>query len=624
MTTQTAQSATGTAQWHELAQQLRVDSIRATTKAGSGHPTSSMSAADLMAVLLAKYLKYDFDDPHNRANDHLVFSKGHASPLLYSLYKAAGAIGDEELMTLRQFGSRLEGHPTPDIPWVDVATGSLGQGLPIGVGIALAGQYLDKLPYRVWVLLGDSEMAEGSVWEGFDHASHYQLSNLTAIIDVNRLGQRGETELGWNLDAYAARARGFGWHTVEIDGHNLDQIDAAYAEAERHKDGPTCIIARTVKGKGVAPLEDKGGWHGKALPAEDAEKAIAELGGERNIVVQVHKPESAGGAAPQAGGSVQLPQYKQGDSIATRKAYGDALQALGARADVVALDAEVSNSTHADEFKDKYPDRFFEMYIAEQQLVAAAVGLQVRGYVPFASTFAAFFSRAYDFIRMAAISRANIRLCGSHAGVSIGEDGPSQMALEDLAMMRAVHGSTVLYPSDGNATARLVEAMADLKGISFLRSTRANTPVIYGPDEQFPVGGSKVLRQSDGDQVAIVGAGITLHEALKAYDQLQGEGIKARVIDLYSVKPVDAATLRQAARDTGGKLVVVEDHFPEGGLGDAVLDAFAGADETLPTVVKLAVREMPTSGKPAQLLDAYGIDAAHIATAVKSLVGAGK
>ncbi len=625
MTTQTAQPATGTAQWHELAQQLRVDSIRATTKAGSGHPTSSMSAADLMAVLLAKYLKYDFDDPHNRANDHLVFSKGHASPLLYSLYKAAGAVSDEELMTLRQFGSRLEGHPTPDIPWVDVATGSLGQGLPIGVGIALAGQYLDKLPYRIWVLLGDSEMAEGSVWEGFDHASHYQLSNLTAIIDVNRLGQRGETELGWNIDAYAARARAFGWHSVEIDGHNLDQIDAAYAEAERHKDGPTCIIARTVKGKGVASLEDKGGWHGKALPAADAEKAIAELGGERNIVVQVHKPQSADGAAPQGGGgSVQLPQYKQGESIATRKAYGDALQALGARADVVALDAEVSNSTHADEFKDKYPDRFFEMYIAEQQMVAAAVGLQVRGYVPFASTFAAFFSRAYDFIRMAAISRANIRLCGSHAGVSIGEDGPSQMALEDLAMMRAVHGSTVLYPSDGNATARLVEAMADLKGISFLRSTRANTPVIYGPDEQFPVGGSKVLRQADGDQVAIVAAGITLHEALEAYDQLQGEGIKARVIDLYSVKPVDAATLRQAARDTGGKLVVVEDHFPEGGLGDAVLDAFAGTGEPLPTVVKLAVREMPTSGKPAQLLDAYGIDAGHIVTAVKSLVGAGK
>src|ERR671938_1433720 len=460
-------------QVHELAQQLRVDSIRATTAAGSGHPTSSMSAADLLAVLQARYLRYDFANPKNPNNDHFILSKGHASPLLYAFYKAAGAIDDAELLTLRKFGSRLQGHPVPVLPWVEVATGSLGQGLPIGVGIALAGKYLDKLPYRVWVLLGDSETAEGSVWEAFDHAAHYRLSNLTAIIDVNRLGQRGETELGWNVDAYAARARAFGWHTVEIEGHNLDQIDAAYAEAQRHTDGPTVVIARTIKGKGVASLEDKNGWHGRALPPDMAKEAIAALGGERHIVVQVHQPPSGGQAPRGEAQAVQLPQYKMGDSVATRKAYGDALKALGAaRRDVVALDGEVSNSTYAEEFAHAYPDRFFEMYIAEQQMVAAAVGLQVRGYIPFASTFAAFFTRAYDFIRMAAISRANLRLCGSHAGVEIGQDGPSQMALEDLAAMRAVEGSTVLYPADATATASLVEAMANQEGIVYLRTTR--------------------------------------------------------------------------------------------------------------------------------------------------------
>ncbi|MCA1598531.1 MAG: transketolase [Chloroflexi bacterium] len=572
-TAQTAQDATVTSsssndQIFQLAQQLRVDSIRSTTQAGSGHPTSSMSASDVMAVLLAKYLKYDWDNPHAANNDHLILSKGHAAPVLYAAYKAAGAISDDEMLTLRKFGSRIEGHPVPLLPYVDVATGSLGQGLPIGVGIGLAGQYLDKLPYRVWVILGDSEMAEGSVWEGFDKASHYQLSNLTAIIDVNRLGQRGETDLGWNVDAYAARARAFGWNAIEIDGHDI----------------------------------------------------------ERHLIVQGPKPEGgpikAGPAIKGTSEPVRLPQYTVGgDAVATRKAYGDALQALGARLDVVAVDAEVSNSTHADEFKNKYPDRFFEMYIAEQQLVAAAVGLQVRGYVPFASTFAAFFSRAYDFVRMAAISRANIRLSGSHAGVSIGEDGPSQMAIEDLASMRAVHGSTVLYPSDATCTASLVGQMADLEGISFIRTTRANTPILYGADEQFPIGGSKVLRRSEGDHVTIIGAGITLHEALKAYDTLKGEGISARVIDLYSVKPVDVETLRQAARETGGKLLTVEDHLPEGGIGDAVLDAFSGQGEVLPTVVKLAVRELPGSGKPAELLHAAGIDADCIAAAARTLAG---
>jgi transketolase len=606
--------------WRELGQQLRVDSIRAAAVTGSGHPTSSMSAADLMAVLMSKYLHYDFDQPDDPRNDHLIFSKGHASPLLYSMYKAAGAITDDELLTFRKFGSRLEGHPTPEIPWVDVATGSLGQGLPYGVGIALAGKKLDRLPYRVWVLHGDSEMAEGSVWEAFEHASFYGLDNLTVILDVNRLGQRGETMHGWDLDSYANKARAFGWHAVEVDGHDVEAIDRALGEAAAQQGQPTLVVARTLKGKGVKEVEDKGGWHGKAL--DHPEESIAELGGERNIVVDVPKPELKGEPhAFEVSDRLELPSWQHGEEVATRRAYGDALAALGAaRGDVVALDGEVSNSTYAEIFRDAHPDRYFEMYIAEQQMVAAAVGMQVRGWVPFASTFAAFLSRAYDFIRMAAISRANIRLCGSHAGVSIGEDGPSQMALEDLAMMRAVHGSTVLYPSDPNQTAQLVAEMADREGIVFMRTTRAATPVLYDASDEFQIGGSRVLRQ--GDDLAIVAAGITLHESLKAADKLIAEGIDARVIDLYSVKPVDVETLRAAAEATGGRFITVEDHWSEGGIGDAVLEALSDDGELPPQVVRLAVRQMPGSGKPAELLAAAGIDADHIAQAARALVGA--
>jgi transketolase len=605
--------------WRELGQQLRVDSVRAAATTKSGHPTSSMSAADLMAVLLDKYLRYDFADAHNPANDHLVFSKGHASPLLYSLYKAAGAITDDELLSFREFGSRFEGHPTPIIPWVDVATGSLGQGLPFAVGIALAGKRLDRIPYRVWALCGDSEMAEGSMWEAFEHASHEGLDNLTAIIDVNRLGQRGETMHGWNLDVYVERAKAFGWHAVAIDGHDVEAIDRAFAEVISTADRPTVVIAKTKKGKGVAAVEDKEGAHGKAL--DDAEEAIQELGGIRNITVAVKKPEPAEPHTFETG-PLELPSYTLGEEVATRKAYGEALAAVGkARGDVVALDGEVSNSTYSEIFEAALPERFFEMYIAEQQMLAAAVGMQVRGWKPFASTFAAFFTRAYDFVRMAAVSRANIKLCGSHAGVSIGEDGPSQMALEDLAAFRAVWSSTVLYPSDANQTAKLVEAMTDLDGIIFLRTTRANTPVIYEPDEEFPVGGARVVRESDDDEVAIVGAGITLHEALKAADTLARGGIQARVIDLYSVKPIDAQTLHAAAEATGGRIVTVEDHWVEGGIGEAVLSAFADSEDR-PRVAQLAVREMPTSGKPAELLAAAGIDAEHIAEAARRLVGA--
>jgi transketolase len=599
--------------WRELGQQLRVDAVRASAKAGSGHPTSSMSAADLAAVLLAAHFRYDYDDPKNPANDRLIFSKGHASPLVYGLFRAAGALSEEEFMTYRQFGSRLEGHPTPVLPWVDVATGSLGQGLPIGVGVAIAGKRLDRLPFRVWVICGDSEMAEGSMWEAAEHAAFYELDNLTAIIDVNRLGQRGETMHGWDLKSYSERLRAFGWHTIEIDGHDVEQIDAAYREAES-TDKPTAVVAKTIKGKGYSKVENENGWHGKAI----AEEAIAELGGIRNITVDVPKP---GPVEPHRFEPTpqEWPAYEVGSKVSTRKAYGEGLAALGGeRGDVVALDGEVSNSTFSEIFRDAHPERFFEMYIAEQQMIAAAVGMQVLGWKPFASTFAAFTTRAYDFVRMAAVSRATIKVCGSHAGVSIGEDGPSQMGLEDLAAFRAVHSSTVLYPCDGNQTAKLVRAMADLDGIAYLRTTRGDTSVIYEPDEEFPVGGSKTLHSPDDEDVTIIAAGITLHEALKAADTLKGEGISARVIDCYSVKPIDAETLRSI----GTPIVTAEDHWAEGGLGEAVLAALADADER-PPVSLLAVREMPHSGKPAELLAAAGIDADHIAAAARSLVRAG-
>ena len=458
----------------ELAQQLRVDSVRMSAAAKSGHPTSAMSAADLMAVLVDGYLRYDFDDPRSRANDRLVFSKGHASTLLYAIYRAAGAVSKDDLLTYRRHDSRLEGHPTPVLPWVDVATGSLGQGLPIGVGMGLAGKYLDRLPFRVWVLCGDSELAEGSMWEAFEHAAHYQLDNVTAILDVNRLGQRGETMVGWDLDVHVRRAEAFGWHAIAIDGHDLEDIDRAFGEAVATTGKPTVVIARTLKGKGVAAVEDLNGFHGK--PLDDPEAAIAELGGESDVRIPVRAPEAA---EPHTfpTSALELPRYDVGAEVATRKAYGDALAALGsARGDVVALDGEVSNSTFAEIFAQQHPDRYFEMYIAEQQMVAAAVGLQAVGWRPFASTFAAFLSRAYDFVRMAAVSRASFVVSGSHAGVSIGEDGPSQMGLEDLAMFRAIQGSTVLHPCDANQTARLVARLADREGVSYVRTLRPATP----------------------------------------------------------------------------------------------------------------------------------------------------
>lgn len=619
MTSQTGQAVLGAEQWRALAQQLRIDSIRSSGAAASGHPTSSMSAADLMAVLMAKHLRYDFDAPENPANDHLIFSKGHASPLLYSMYRAAGAISDEELLSFRQFESRFQGHPTPEIPWVDVATGSLGQGLPIGVGVALAGKRLEDASYRTWVLCGDSEMAEGSMWEAFEHAAFYNLSNLVAILDMNRLGQTRETMHGHNGEVYEGMARSFGWNAIQVDGHDVEQIDAALSATEE-SEGPTFIIAKTMKGRGVSFLEGLDGLHGKPVQPDQEDAAIQELGGRVDINVEIEKPDPSSTHAPKGGvtSDLTLPAYDVGDSVATRKAYGEALAALGsARKDVVALDGEVSNSTHSEEFAKAHPERYFEMFIAEQQMIAAAVGMQVRGYVPFASTFAAFLSRAYDFIRMAAISRADIRLSGSHAGVSIGEDGPSQMALEDIAMMRSVHGSTVLHPCDANQTAKLVAAMADTSGISYMRTLRPGTPVVYSADEEFPIGGSKTLRSDDDDKVTIVAAGITVREALEAAEELRNEGISARVIDAYSIKPIDAEGLRNASRATNGRVVAVEDHWPEGGLGEAVLSALAGNGNL--RFEHLAVEKMPGSGKSEELLDFAGISAKHIAEAVRKL-----
>jgi transketolase len=614
-------SAERVRQWNELAAQLAVDSIRASTAAGSGHPTSSLSAAHLLAVLFSDHLRYDVEDPKNPANDRFVLSKGHASPLLYAVLKAIGALTDEDLLSFRRFGSPLQGHPVPvpELPWVDVATGSLGQGLAIGFGMALAMR-LDDLPGRVWVLMGDSEVTEGAVWEAMANAAHHGVGNLFAILDMNRLGQRGPTMLQWQGERYAARAEAFGWRALLVDGHDVAAIDRAYREAVEGG-GPAIVVARTVKGKGVSFLEDAEGWHGRALSPEQAERAIEELGGLRSLTVTPPKPEPVE-RPERPPARIELPTYEE--PVATRKAFGETLAALAADPDVVVLDGEVSNSTHTEDFQKAAPERFVEVFIAEQAMLGAAVGLQAMGKKPFAATFGAFLTRGFDFIRMGAVSRASFRLNGSHAGVSIGEDGPSQMGLEDLAMMRAVHGSTVLYPADGNSAARLTRAMLDLPGVSYLRTTREKTPRLYGPDEEFPVGGSKVLRRSEADRATIVGAGVTVFEALRAHDLLAEEGIPVRVVDAYSVKPVDGQTLRAALRETG-LLVVAEDHWVEGGLGDAVLQALAeGGEELSGRVVKLGVTGMPGSGTPEELRDWAGISARRIAEAVRAALRGGR
>ena len=605
--------------WNDLAAQLGVDSIRSTTEAGSGHPTSSLSAAHLVAVLFADHLRTDVDDPKSPANDRFVLSKGHAAPVLYAALKAIGAIDDRMMLSLRKFGSPIQGHPAPvpELPWVEAATGSLGQGPAIGLGMALAMR-LDESPARVWVLVGDSETAEGSVWEAMEAASHHGVANLTCVIDLNRLGQRGPTMHGWDANVFVARAEAFGWNALAIDGHDVVAIDRAYRIATED-DRPTMIVARTEKGHGVSEVANKEGWHGKAFPPDLAERAIEELGGVRSITITPPKPDPwmpVGAGAP---AGAPAPTYVE--PIATRKAFGDTLAWMaGERSDLVVLDGEVGNSTYTEDVEAVAPERFFQMYIAEQTMIGAQTGMQAIGKIAFSATFGAFLTRAYDQIRMAAIGRADLRLCGSHAGVSIGEDGPSQMALEDLAALRAIHGSTVLYPADGHSTVRLVSLMADLPGISYIRTTREATPSLYEPDEEFPVGGSKTLRE--GSDVALVGAGITLHESLRAADRLAADGVSARVIDCYSVKPIDAGALRAAAAETG-LMVVVEDHRIEGGLGDAVLGALAGTGDLTGRVIKLAVTDMPGSGTPEELRARAGIDADAIVRAVRDALGRG-
>ncbi len=608
-----------TKRWNELAAQIAVDSIRATSAAGSGHPTSSMSMAHLMAVLFADHLRFDVKDPGYRGNDRFVLSKGHAAPGLYATLKAAGAFDDEMLLSLRRDGSPLQGHPAPieAFPWVDVATGSLGQGLAAGLGMALAMR-MDDIAGRVWVQLGDSEMAEGSVWEAMEAVAFHGASNVTAILDLNRLGQRGPTMHGWHADVFRDRAVAFGWAAIEIDGHDVDAIDAAYREAIAD-DRPTMIVARTEKGHGVSFLADQEGWHGKPVPADRLDGALAELGGDRHIRCTPPAPIEVPTTRVEAPGGVARPVYDA--PVATRKAFGEALAWLAdTDPEVVALDGEVGNSTYTEDAEAVAPGRFVELYIAEQTMIGVQTGLQALGKKAFAATFGAFLTRAADQIRMGAISRADLRLCGSHAGVSIGEDGPSQMAVEDLALFRALASSTVLYPADGPSAVALLERMASLEGISYLRTTREATSILYGADEAFPVGGSKTLASSDHDDVTLVGAGVTLHECLAARDQLAADGVTARVIDCYSVKPIDAATLRSALDDTG-LLLVVEDHRVEGGLGDAVLDALAATGPLSGRVRKLGVTEMPGSATPTELRAWAGIDAAAIAATARESLG---
>ncbi|MCS6926427.1 MAG: transketolase [Candidatus Binatia bacterium] len=602
-----------------VARKLRVHSVRATAEAGSGHPTSCLSAADLVAAVFFHAMRFDPNDPRNPHNDRFVLSKGHAAPVLYAALAEAGAIPVEQLDTLRRFTSPLEGHPTPRLPWVGAATGSLGQGLSIGMGMALNGKYLDRLAYRVYVLLGDGEVVEGGVWEAAALASYYRLDNLVALLDVNGFGQSQRTMYDFDTSVYRARFAAFGWHTVEIDGHAMAEIVAALDEAQTVQERPTMIIARTRKGKGVSFLEDREGWHGKPLKkGEELDRALKELSNGASPPIRIARPSTAA-VAPTATvtGTFPAPQYQRGEQVATRAAYGTALAKLGTiNPRVVALDGDTKNSTFAEKFLAAHPQRYFESFIAEQNMVGAAVGLAACGKIPFVSTFAAFLTRAFDHIRMAAISRVTITYVGSHCGVSIGEDGPSQMGLEDLAMMRAVPHSTVLYPCDAVATERLVAAAAELTGTTYLRTSRPATPVIYANTEEFPVGGSKVLRASPQDRLTIVAAGVTLHEALAAYEALGAAGIHVRVLDAYSVKPIDQQGLLQAARQTHNMILVVEDHYYDGGLGDAVLNATALHGVR---VHKLAVTEVPRSGRPGELLDAYGISARQIVSAVKRL-----
>ncbi len=603
----------------KLATLIRYYILFMTTAAGSGHPTSSLSATELMSCLLfSGIFRFDADHPNSPNTDRLIFSKGHASPLFYALWAAAGELSEKDLLTYRKFGSPLEGHPTVAFPFAEAATGSLGQGLSIGIGMALNAKYLDKLPYRTYVLLGDSEMAEGSQWEAMEIAAYYKLDNLVGVLDVNRLGQRGETMYGWDLDAYAKRISSFGWRTILLDGHSIPEILAAYGEALHGADQPVMLIGKTIKGKGVSFIENKDGWHGKPLKKEECDRAIKELGEiDKSVRGEIALPEDKKPEEKSPQGELKKMDYPADKPVPTRKAYGNALARIFPKfPHLVSLDGEVSNSTYAEIFKEAYPDRFFEMYIAEQNMAGAALGLSRRGKIPFVSTFAAFFTRAFDQIRMSQYSDGNIKFAGSHAGVSIGEDGPSQMGLEDIAIFRTILNSVVFYPSDAVSTEKLVEEAAKHEGIVYIRTTRKETPILYRPDETFTVGGSKVLRKSERDVVTVIGAGVTLHEALEAYEALRKEGILIRVIDLYSIKPIDEATLREAASATRS-IITVEDHYAEGGIGEAVRSALANSPVP---IFSLSVKKKPKSGKPQELLDYEEISRGAIVKKVKGLL----
>lgn len=604
----------------QLSKLIRSLILTSSTVAGSGHPTSSLSAVELMvALMFGGFFRFDVQNQKHPNNDRLIFSKGHASPLFYSLWAVAGGVPLEELSTFRKFGSRLEGHPTMEFPFTEAPTGSLGQGLSIGAGMALNAQYVDKLPYRTFVLLGDSEAAEGSVWEAMEVASYYKLTNLIGVLDVNRLGQRGETMLGHDVSTYEQRARSFGWETCVIDGHDLDQVCRAYERAMTATGKPFMIIAKTLKGKGISFLEDTDGWHGKTLNQEELSRALAELGEvDMSLKGEVAKPEDVfvGSQSPSVS-PFSAEMYPPDKRVATRKAYGNALARLvSSDPRVIVLDAEVSNSTYAEFVKKEHAEKFFEMFVAEQNMVGVALGFSRRGKKPFVSTFAAFLTRAFDQIRMCQYANADIVFCGSHAGVSIGEDGASQMALEDLAMFRALLGSVVLYPSDAVSTEKLMDVLVARAGLAYIRTTRKETPILYSANDTFYIGGSKVLRESAADAVTVVGAGVTLHEALKSYDELSKEGISIRVIDLYSIKPVDRETLLKAAKETKA-IITVEDHFAQGGLGEAVMSALSD----VPVVIhQLAVEKMPRSGKPDELLDYENISSRAISEAVKDIL----
>lgn len=623
----------------ELCKLIRYDILTSTTKAGSGHPTSSLSAVEFMSTLFfGGFLKYNLDDPQSILNDRVIFSKGHASPLLYSLYHAAGAIDYDKLITLRTFDSELEGHPTPRFKFVDVATGSLGQGLSVGVGMAL-GMRSKGVHAKVWVLLGDSEMAEGQIWEALQLASHYKLNNLVGILDVNRLGQQGETMVGWNLKTYENRIQSFGWKTISIeDGNDLSQVQKAFEEVITQHTEPTMIIAKTVKGKGVSFLENKDGWHGKTLSPDDLKKALKELG-EVNLdlkgtitqpqntketqseLSQINKrlEDLATGSTKQPH-KIAHPSYKMTDLVATREAFGEALVAMGKQNEnIVAFDAEVGNSTFENTFQKAFPSRYFEMFIAEQNMISTALGISKLGYIPFMSTFAAFLTRGFDQLRMAQYSQPNLKIVGSHCGISIGQDGPSQMGLEDISMIRSISNSIVFYPSDAVSTFKLVEQMIKNDGLFYLRTTRSKTPVLYNNDELFEIGGSKTVYQSDTDKAVVFAAGITLHEAIKAYKQLKKEGIDIAVVDLYSIKPLDEKTIKEMAQKTG-HVIVVEDHYPAGGIGEAVLSVIVPSSEPKgQSFTQLAVDKLPHSGTPEELMAYEQINADAIVKAVQSI-----